>query len=282
MSLDQTIAQHYAAGPEAATVLGERILRAARGAAADPERLQQSDLAAVDEFHIGGLAATVHFTGQLALAADARWLDVGCGIGGTARYVAATHGCQVTGIDLTPAYCEVASLLADRVGLRDRVAFQAGSALEMPFADASFDGAFTLHVGMNIPDKLALYREVARVLRPGAVFGLYDVLAGDRIDALAFPVPWSSTPETSFLASIDEMRSTLEDAGLTVETATDRRAFALDFFEQLRAKASGGPPPLGLHLLMGETFPQKVANMVENIRAGRCGPWELICRKAGR
>ena len=57
---------------------------------------------------------------------------------------------------------------------------------------------------------------------------------------------------------------------------------ALQFFEQLRAKvaAAGGPPPLGLHLLMGDTAQLKVKNMLENISAGRVAPVEIIARKA--
>jgi ubiquinone/menaquinone biosynthesis C-methylase UbiE len=275
MSVDDSIAAHYSKGK-----LFETILAAAQEVAADPANLRQSDLAPVDEFHIGGLTATERFIPQLALQESMWVLDVGSGIGGTSRYVADRYGCRVAGVDLTPEFCQVAEDLAVEVGLKDEVEFHARSAVDMPFEDASFDAAFTLHVAMNIADKPALYSEVARVLKSGACFGVYDVLAGPGTgDGFLFPVPWSSQPETSFLASIEEMRAMLAEAEFEIVSVADRRDFALEFFESLRKKASEGLPILGMHLLMGEDFAIKVGNMVENIKQGRCGPWELICRR---
>ena len=80
------------------------------------------------------------------------------------------YNCQITGIDLTEEYCQVATELASRVGLFDRVRYQQGSALAMPFPDNSFDIAYTQHVAMNIADKAGLYREIARVLKPRGRF----------------------------------------------------------------------------------------------------------------
>ena len=66
-------------------------------------------------------------------------LDLGCGIGGPARYLAATFGCKVTGIDLSPAFIDAAAYLTARCGLSDRVSFQVGDAQNLPFDDASFE-----------------------------------------------------------------------------------------------------------------------------------------------
>jgi SAM-dependent methyltransferase len=274
MSIEKTVSTHYTHGR-----LGEAILSALHGVAENPDTVTLADLAPVDEFHIGGRQTTVHFIGQLAFTTGMRVLDVGSGIGGTARYVAANHGCHVTGIDLTPEYCEVAEMLADKVGLSDKVSYQRGSVLAMPFDDDAFDGAYMLHVGMNIADKPALCREVHRVLKRGAVFGIYDILEGPAGGELTFPVPWSRIPDTSFLASIDELRGMLLEAGFGIEHDTNRTEFAVDFFRQLRQQAGAGPPPLGLHILMGEDFPTKVANMVRNVEQGHCAPWEIICRR---
>ena len=69
----------------------------------------------------------------------------------------------------------------------------------MPFADAAFDGAFSMNVSMNIADKRALYREIHRVLRPGAWLGLLEVQGpGGEPD---YPTPWARTAATSFLAT---------------------------------------------------------------------------------
>jgi len=245
----------------------------------NPECITPDDLAPVEEFHIGGREATVHFISQLGFGEGMRILDIGSGIGGTARYVAANHGCHVTGIDLTPEYCEVATLLAEKVGLAHQVSYQQGSALDIPFDDRTFDGVYMVHVGMNIADKLTLFQEVHRILKPSAVFGIYDILEGHSGGDLIYPVPWSTIPETSFLASVHELQRLLGESGFEIERVTDRIEFAQEFFHRLRRQADEGPPPLGLHLLMGEDFPAKASNMVRNVEEGRCAPWEIICRR---
>jgi ubiquinone/menaquinone biosynthesis C-methylase UbiE len=160
------------------------------------------------------------------------------------------------------------------------VSYQQGSALSLPFSPDTFDGAYMLHVGMNIEDKATLFREVRRVLKPDGVFGIYDVMREGTGD-FSFPVPWATTAETSFVVSAESYRRLLQHAGFTVEKERNRRDFAIEFFRQMRARAaqSGGPPPLGLHILMGVATPQKVANVIENLERGLLGPTEIICRK---
>ncbi len=274
MSIEETVSGHYAHGQ-----LAEAILAALREVVANPDRITPDDLAPVDEFHIGGREATARFISQLGFVAGMRILDIGSGIGGAARYVAANHGCHVTGIDLTPEYCEVATLLAEKVGLAHQVFYQQGSALAIPFDDRTFDGAYMVHVGMNIADKTTLLREVRRVLKPSAVFGVYDILEGPAGGDLVYPVPWSTIPETSFLASVGEFRRLLGEAGFEIERETDRTELALGFFHRLRQQPGEGSSPLGLHILMGEDFPTKAANMVRNVEEGRCAPWEIVCRR---
>jgi SAM-dependent methyltransferase len=208
-----------------------------------------------------------------------RILDIGSGIGGTARYIAENIGCQITGIDLTPEYCEVATMLAEKVGLSDKVSYRQGSALSIPFDAGVFDGAYMLHVGMNIADKSALFREVYRILKPDTVYGIYDIFKGPACGNLMFPVPWSTSPETSSLVTLDELRAMLEEEGFEIERENDHTIFALEFFHHLRQQAGEGPPPLGMHILMGEDFPVKASNMLRNVEDGRCAPWEIICRK---
>jgi ubiquinone/menaquinone biosynthesis C-methylase UbiE len=205
-------------------------------------------------------------------------LDIGAGIGGTARFVAKQYGCKVQGIDLTPEFCAVAEQLNALVGLNGRVKVHSGSALEMPFDDDSFDVAYMMHVGMNIEDKPALYKEIRRVLKPGGVLAIYDVLQGPNSEQITFPVPWATVPETSFLATSNEMGDYLSSAGFSVDTITDRTQFAKEFFAAIIPLPGGAPPPLGIHLIIGNDAPVKLKNMVVNIGAGRCGPWEIIAR----
>lgn len=246
-----------------------------------PQNASVENLGPVDEFHIGGRQASVHFLDQLAIAGSQAFLDIGCGLGGSARFAAKQYGAEITGIDLTPEYVETGQVLCDWVGLSDRIKLHHGSALSLPFADASFDGAFMMHVGMNIQDKAALFVEAARVLKPGAKFGIYDIMKTNDED-LVYPVPWATTSETSWLAEPQEYRKALESNGFHVTTQNDRRDFATDFFKKMKAAsdAGNGPPPLGLHVLMQQSTAEKIPNMVANLMAGRISPVEMIATKA--
>ena len=276
MTESHPVAAHYTHG-----ALLDAIRSGIEALGKTPETVTVDDLAPVDEFHIGGRQASEAFLGQLPLEVGAQVLDVGCGLGGAARFTANHFGCRVTGIDLTAEYVETGQALCAWVGLGSRITLQQGSALELPFEDGAFDAAYMMHVGMNIADKARLCAEVARVLRPGGSFGIYDVmLTGDG--DLAFPMPWATAAETSHLAPPEAYVEALEAAGLSVDTQRDRRDFALAFFAELTAKtaASGGPPPLGLHILMGASGAEKISNMIDNITAGRIAPVEIIARKA--
>ena len=275
MNLEQTVARHYSHGS-----LEQAILEALAAAGKDVNRLSPADLAPVDEFHVGGRPATVAFAEQLGVHSGMRLLDVGCGLGGAARYFAHEHGCHVTGIDLSDEYVTVANALAARVGLGAMVSCQQGSALALPFTPGSFDAAYLLHVGMNIENKSGLFAQIRRVLAPSGILGIYDIM---RLGAggLSYPVPWAGGPETSFVADAATYRRLLEAAGFEVLKERNRRDFALEIFRQMRARgASGRPAPLGLHIVMGDNAAQKVANMMNDIDRGLIAPTEMICRAA--
>ncbi|MBL8835280.1 MAG: class I SAM-dependent methyltransferase [Alphaproteobacteria bacterium] len=273
MTVEQRIAAHYAHGS-----LAQAIRAALIEAGRNPERLRAEDLAPADEFHIGARQATVAFTARLGLTADMHVLDVGCGIGGAARHMAQAHGCRVTGIDLSADYVAVAIWLSEAIGIGDRVSFRQGSVNDLPFAPATFDGATMLHVGMNVPDKPWAFACVRRVLKPGGFFAIYDVMrfAGGDI---AYPMPWAATPDTSFLASEAEYRAAAEAAGFRVVETRDRSAFAIEFIRtRIERMKLAAPSPVGLHILMGKDYPQKIANMLGAIQRGQIAPVEMICR----
>ena len=276
MPTPQNVTNHYTHG-DLATAIRSGIESLGKKA----ESITVNDLAPVDEFHIGGRQASEDFLGQLDLSPEKQVLDVVCGLGGAARFVASRYGCRVTGIDLTPEYVETGNVLCGWVGLGNSISLHQGSALAMPFADRAFDRAYMLHVGMNIDDKPKLCSETSRVLRSGSFFGIYDVMRIGEGE-LTYPVPWATTAASSALATPAEYRAALQAAGFSVIAERNRRDFALAFFDQLRAKtaAAGGPPPLGLHILMGRNTPDKVQNMIQNISNGRIAPVELIARKA--
>ena len=269
------VAEHYAHGR-----LIEAIEAGLANMSKTTEQVTIDDLGPVDEFHIGGRTATSEFLDQLAITRDHHVLDVGSGIGGASRFISDRYGARVAGIDLTAEFVDTAKVLSAWVGLSDRVAFHHGSALEQPFADASFDAAFMLHVGMNIADKAALFGEIWRVLKPGGVLGIYDVMRIGDGD-LTFPVPWASEPAASALAVPANYEAGLGEVGFDIRATRDRRDFAIGFFNDLRARASGadGPPPLGLHILMGDQARTKVANMIANIERGVIAPVEIIATR---
>ena len=110
-SMDEPIEAH-----DTADGLGASILDALRRMGKDTASLTTADLAAVDEFHVRGRQATQELAGWVGVDGHSRLLDVGCGLGGSARYLAQEYGCRVTGLDLSGEYCEVARMLSDLTG----------------------------------------------------------------------------------------------------------------------------------------------------------------------
>lgn len=270
-----SVSEHYAHGGllDAIKVGMERLGKT-------PDTVSVADLGPVEEFHIGGRAATESFLDQMGIVANDQVLDVGCGLGGASRFVADRYGARVTGVDLTAEYVEVGNTLTSWVGLDHLVELHQGNATATGYVDGSFDKAYMMHVGMNIADKSGVAAELARVLRNNGLLGIYDVMKMEEEDLL-FPVPWATTAEESAVSTVSEYKEAFGAVGLEVIAERNRQQFALDFFDQLKAStaATGGPPPLGLHILMGETAPLKVGNIIENISANRVAPVELIFRR---
>jgi len=275
MSYDKSVADHYLHGSllnaieNALPALGKTI-----------ETVTIEDLAAVDEFHVGGRIATDNLFRQLNFSKPSYLLDVGCGLGGAARYVASEYQHLVAGIDLTPEYIETGNTLCHWLNLDSHVSLVEGSALSMPYADNSFDGGYMLHVGMNIDDKVSLFAEIYRVLKPRAVFGVYDIMR-QKDGELTYPVPWATDSRTSKLATPRNYTEALEQAGFDISHENNRRDFSLDFFKKMREKAESkqGLPPLGLHILMQQSAANKIGNMLENIKNGLIAPVEIIALK---
>jgi sarcosine/dimethylglycine N-methyltransferase len=269
------IEQHYGQAS-----LIERLRVALKADGLDAKTLQPEDLAALDQFHSRGLEATVELAQALHIGEDTRVLDIGSGLGGPSRYLAATYACSVSGIDLSQAYVDAASFLAQKTGLAGRVSYARANALSLPFDAGSFDVAWTQHVAMNIADRATLYSEAFRVLRSGGRFAIFDVVAASD-EPLHYPLPWAATAETSFLVTADQMRSLLLEQKFSVVAWTDCTAAGIDWFAKVqKARAAMTTlPALGLHIVMGPGFRDMTQNLARNLREGRAALIQAIVEK---
>lgn len=250
-----------------ATGLTQRLKTALTALGPEEERLTPQQLGALDQFHTRGLAATAELASLAGITADRSVLDVGSGVGGPARFLAATYGCRVTGVDLSEPFVDAARYLTERTGQGGQVSFQTASALELPFDDGRFDVVLLQHVAMNISDRAGLYHEIRRVLKSGGRFATFDVVlnSGDP----HYPLPWSRTPATSFLLTAAATREVIESAGFRTLAWLDDTEAAKAWAAQLRA--SGPPPSPNLGVVMGPEFAALAANLGRNLLEGRVG-----------
>lgn len=269
------VEQHYAGSGGIAAAIAAALTAAGR----DLDSVTTADLAAVDEFHIRGREATREIADALGVGPGSTVLDIGCGLGGAARALAELCRCTVTGVDLTPAFCEAAAELSRWTRLDALTSFRVGDATALDLPDASFDAAVTIHAAMNIPDKPAVYREAHRVIRPGGTFVVYDVLQGEGGD-VQYPVPWARDPSISHLATTAQMRSMLAEAGFDVVGEHDSTEESLEWFRAVAASAAAGNrPPVTFAVFLGDDFAQMARNQVTNLADRRIRTVTFTCRR---
>jgi ubiquinone/menaquinone biosynthesis C-methylase UbiE len=273
MAADSDISKHYTSGD-----LAERLQLALADDGVEQPTIET--LAPYDQFHGRGLEATREIAEGLSVAASDDLLDIGSGIGGPARYFADYFGCRVTGIDLTAEFCDLARHLTQLLGLEDRVAFQQGNALAMPFDDARFDGAYSMNVSMNIADKAAFYREIFRVLRPGAWLVLSELARGPN-DGMGYPTPWARTAASSFLETPSATAQGLEACGFTHLTLRDHSKEFSAFSVRSRALVERGekPPHRAVQLIHGDNAVEVMANTARGVADSCLVPIEILCWK---
>ncbi len=260
--MTNSVAQHY--GNDG---IVSRIVSALADAGFDTNDLEPNVFAGADEFHIGGRKGSEYVAKALDIESGQRLLDIGSGIGGPARFIANTLDVTVEGIDLTPEFVEAAVEITEMVGMTEQVSFEVGSATSIPFEDDTFDASTMLHVGMNISDKELLFSEMARVTKPYGSIVVYDVMRTGE-DDLVFPMPWSSTPEYSFVDTVNAYVKAAESAGLELLTVDDHAEMAVAFFNNPPSE----PPPVNLGHLMGTGMPEMFANARDAINSGTISP----------
>jgi len=250
-----------------ATGLTERLKTALAVLGPEHQRLAPQQLANLDQFHTRGLAATAELAKLTGITADTSVLDVGSGVGGPARFLAATYGCRVSGVDLSELFVEAARYLSERTGQSAQVSFETASALELPFDAGRFDAVLLQHVAMNISERARLYREIRRVLKSGGRFATFDVVLNGGEPH--YPFPWARTPATSFLLTAAATCDAIEAAGFRTLICQDDTEAAKAWNAQLRA--SGPPPSPNLGVVMGPDIAQLAANLGRNLMEGRLG-----------
>jgi SAM-dependent methyltransferase len=250
-----------------ATGLTQRLKTELAALGPEDQRLMPQQLGPLDQFHTGGLAATAELARLAGANADASVLDVGSGVGGPARFLAATYGCRVMGVDLSEPFVDAARYLTERTGQTGQVSFQTANALELPFDAGRFNVVLLQHVAMNISERARLYHEIRRVLKPGGRFVTFDVVLNGSEPH--YPVPWARTAATSFLLTAAATREAIEAAGFRTLAWQDDTDAAKAWFAQLRAL--GPPPSPNLGVVMGPDFAQLSANLGRNLMEGRLG-----------
>jgi SAM-dependent methyltransferase len=276
LKVEETIMNHYGQNDMEA-----KILTALENAGKNINTLTRDDIASFDEFHFGGRAETRTLARLAQLEKGMHVLDVGSGVGGAARTLAGEFGCQVTGLDLTEAYCLAAELLTNLVGLGDSVTFHQGSALDMSFEDESFDAAWLQHVSMNIEDKGQLFGGIQRVTRSGGRLAIHEIMEGPASN-VRYPVFWASNESISFLEQPDIIRELLTESGYSELEWNDVTERTLELtLKRHDEAAEAGPPPLGLNVIVPNDVPQKVANSLKNLEEGRIVVVQAVFERTG-
>jgi len=261
-----TVKGHYTHGALLTSI--EEFLRS-RGI--DPAHLTYPDLFVCDQMHGRGVNATREHIGHAGIEAGMHVLDIGCGIGGASRCMAAERDCRVTGIDLTTEFIEVARELTARCGLDDRIEFLEVNALDMPFENGTFDHVWCHNVTMNIEDKARLISEIGRVLKGGGRFSCSELALGEAGEPF-YPLPWAAVPDDSFLLTPEAMRATIEAGGFRIIEQLDINEANISSRREMQEQAKRGEAPRIVNPLsfkLGDTFIERVRNIVRSAEAGR-------------
>ncbi len=259
----------------------EDILCAFESAGKKRKELTNDDFARVDAFHIRGRAATAELARRISWPQRARVLDLGCAIGGSARYLASRHDCLVTAVDIMTEYIITAAALTALSGLSKQVKYSVAGALQLPFADNSFDMVWTEHVQMNIADKKNFYCEIFRVLVPGGLLLFHDLFRQHQGE-LAFPVPWADNRTMNFLLTPQEAGNLLQTIGFQINAWEDTSEQTRQWFQQLAAQQKKKTATFpGMRLLMGNRAGLKIKNLGANLDRNLIAVYQAVLQKPG-
>ena len=167
--------------------------------------------------------------GAAHITAQDRVLDLGCGIGNIlialAERVEFSH--RPVGVDVSSDLIRIGEREIAQAGLRDRIQLQVSPATRLPFEDGSFDVVLTSHVLKHLDDEalLASFREVARILRPGGRFLLWEFEKSARSAILFWSARLTGLPPPFQLRTNDEFARALRSTGFNPVVRVDTGFF---------------------------------------------------------
>ena len=248
--------------------LFEDIIKRLKDQGVDLNNISRSDIAGVDEFHLRGVEVTKELVAEFDFK-NLKVLDVGCGLGGPSRMLADEFNCKVSGIDMSHEYIRTARKLSEIIKLNGTTEFVQGDALELPYEDGLFDVVWTQHVQMNIEDKVKFYSEINRVLKNNGALIYYDIFKKNNED-VNYPVPWANNASISYLQTIANMDSILNNLGLSKTQTTDQTEGAIAFLHELFNKIkTNAQKKLGLNVLMGSSTKEKLGNVQKALETNK-------------
>ena len=259
--------------------LYEKIVSALTDSGKSLDAISIEDLAPVDHFHARGFPATVELADQLPIKAGDLLVDIGCGIGGPARYLSDRFNCQVSGVDITESFIEVANKLTALLRMEDQVTIDLGDGNQLPYRDGIFDGGYAQHVTMNVPDRHRFFAEAYRVLKPGGFFALSEHGLGPKKNP-HHPLPWSADGSNEYLVTPEDTIRILEETGFTdIQVEATGEKYLGAYQRAMELAAQDKLPALGVHILLGKSSPEIVKNAARNIEEKRTYPIQLVCKK---
>ena len=188
------------------------------------DRVRTDDLFAYDQFHAGGIDSTRKLARLAGIEPGAVVIDVGCGAGGSARFLRTEMDCRVFGLDLSPSSVSTALRLNRLAGIRSVVDFACAQAEHIPLRSGLAHYVWTQHVTMNMGDHAAMLDEVVRLLKPGGCYAGHEWLRSGNAGELPYPMPWAPDASANntivserFLKLLGERGFSLEVADVTAE-----------------------------------------------------------------
>tara|TARA_B100000886_G_scaffold109746_1_gene73505 strand:- start:72 stop:896 length:825 start_codon:yes stop_codon:yes gene_type:complete len=256
-----------------------RINKAMSQAGLNDKKLEIEDLFPIDQYHARGIAATVDLGKRMPIQKNQNIIDIGCGLGGPARYFAKQFQCYITGIDITPSFVEIGNKFNKLTSMSNSVSLQVGDGENLNFENETFDGGYSQHVTMNIKNRKKFFLEAYRVLKKGTFFAFSEHGLGPERNPI-FPLPWADTSEMSFLLSPESTISILKEIGFyDIQIIETSEKYILGYEKMINNKPKKIEPILGIHVIGGTTMKQRSINSMKSIKEKRTLPFEIVCKK---